>query len=122
MESIITKYIDYAIELEEINKDGLSHGNNLRRNNSLADKLRKIAQNIESKTPNYKNAFAELLRHNNSNVRMWCAHHILEVMNHDDETRENALLIIKDASFDSYGEKLWLENWINNNPQDTLLL
>ena len=122
MELIIIKYIDYAIELEEINKVGLFHGNNLRRNNSLADKLRKIAQNIESKTPNCKNAFAELLRHNNSNVRMWCAHHILEVMNYDDEIRKKALLIIKDASFDSYGEKLWLENWINNNPQDTLLL
>ena len=122
MEFIIIKYIDYAIELEEINKDGLSHGNNLRRNNSLADKLRKIAQNIESKTPKCKNAFAELLRHDNSNVRMWCAHHILEVMNYDDETRKNALLIIKDASFVSYGEKLWLKNWINNNPQDALLI
>lgn len=88
----------------------------------LADKLRKIAKNIESKTPKCKNAFAELLRHDNSNVRMWCAHHILEVMNYDDETRKNALLIIKDASFVSYGEKLWLKNWINNNPQDALLI
>ena len=92
MELIIIKYIDYVIELEEINKDGLSHGNNLRRNNSLADKLRKIAKNIESKTPKCKNAFAELLRHDNSNVRMWCAHHILEVMNYDDEIRKNLVL------------------------------
>ena len=50
MESI-KKYIDYAIELEHINQKGLSHGNNLRRNNKLADKLRAIAKNIELKTP-----------------------------------------------------------------------
>ncbi|MBR6669729.1 MAG: hypothetical protein IKL31_03155 [Ruminococcus sp.] len=53
MESI-KKYIDYAIELEHINQMGLSHGNNLRRNNKLADKLRAIAKNIELKTPEYK--------------------------------------------------------------------
>lgn len=62
MESIINKYIYYAIELDQINQVGLSHGNNIRRNNWLADKLREIAARIESKTPEYKKAFADLLR------------------------------------------------------------
>ena len=121
MESI-KKYIDYAIELEQINQMGLSHGNNLRRNNKLADKLRAIAKSIELKPPEYKRSFAELLSHSNSNVRIWCAHHMLEVMNYDDEERKNALLIIKDKSIDCYGEKLWLNDWLTNNPQDKLLL
>lgn len=122
MKSIINKYVDYAIELEQINQIGLSHGNNLRRNNKLADKLREIAKNIELKTPEYKRTFAELLRHDNLNVRIWCAYHILEVMNYDDEDRKNALLIIKEDSISSYGEKIWLNDWFTNNPQDKLLL
>ena len=121
MESIIKRYIDYAIELEQINQVCLSPGNNLRRNNKLADKLRVIAKDIEFETPKYKNAFAELLTHENQNVKLWCAHHMLEVMNYDDKDRKNALLVIKDYSINSYGEKIWLEDWFTNNPDDKLL-
>ncbi len=121
MESI-KKYIAYVIELEQINQIVLSHGNNLRQNNKLAGKLRAIAKSIELKTPEYKKAFAKLLSHSNSNVRIWCAHHMLEVMNYDDEDRKNALLIILGRSTDSYGEKLWLNDWFTKNPLDKLLL
>lgn len=122
MKSIIKRYIDYAIELEQINQVSLSQGINLRRNNKLADKLREIAKNIELETPKYKSAFAELLTNENQNVKLWCAHHMLEVMNYDDKDRKNALLVIKDYSINSYGEKIWLMDWFTNNPQDKLLL
>ena len=46
----------------------------------------------------------------------------VKVMNYDDEERKTALLIIKDSSIDCYGEKLWLNDWFTNNPQDKLLL
>lgn len=47
---------------------------------------------------------------------------MLELMNYDDEERKYALLIIKERSADSYGEKLWLNGWFTNDPQDELLL
>ena len=50
----IKKYIDLAIELEQIDQIGLSHVNDLRRNSKLAGKLRAIAKNIELKTRNTK--------------------------------------------------------------------
>ena len=47
---------------------------------------------------------------------------MLEVMNYDDEDRKNALVIILGRSTDSYGEKLWLNDWFTKNPLDKLLL
>lgn len=123
---LIKKYIDSAIELENINQEGLSYRNNLNRNNRLADKLRNIAKTIESRQPEYRREFAGLLNHDNSNVRIWCAHHMLEVMTYDDVDRKNALLIIIHSSTEDtpngIGNKYWLKDWFTKNPQDKLLL
>ena len=47
---------------------------------------------------------------------------MLEVMTYESEQRRNALTEILAHSIECYGEKMWLEEWYTNNPQDKLLL
>ncbi|MBO6302895.1 MAG: DUF2019 domain-containing protein [Ruminiclostridium sp.] len=119
---LIEEYMSIAIELEKLNKSGLSSKKDVKRNNHLADKLRHIAKTIESERPDIKGNFADLIFHANSNVRIWCAHHMLEIMTYQSEQKRNALQEIVACSSDNYGEKLWLKEWYDKHPNDKFLI
>lgn len=118
--TLLEEYVCSAMELEKLNQAGLT-GKTAKRNNKLADRLREIAATIEVKTPEIKPDFCRLLSHGNSNVRAWCAHHILEVMSCKDEYSRMALAEITARAKDRYGEKLWLDEWYAQHPQDRAL-
>ena len=74
-----------------------------------------------------KEQFKQLLFIDSITIRIWVAHHILEVMNYDDETRAAALkeiALAKRLSEPSYalGNKIWLEKWLQKYPDDADLL
>lgn len=99
----------------------------VQQNNNLANRARNIASEIERKYPEMKITFYQLLFDENLSVRMWAAHHILEVMNYNDELRKNALKEIaftaeNDTGIDGIGNKMWLKSWLSEHPSDIELL
>ena len=99
----------------------------VRQHNRLADRIRAIAYEIDHMNPTIKLSFYELLSHENETVRIWVAHHILEVMNYDNMCRGKALKIIscvadKNDRINSLGNKMWLEKWLQEHPLDRELL
>ena len=118
--TLIEEYVCSAMESETLNQAGLT-GKTTKRNNQLADRLRKIAITIETKRPECKSDFCQLLYHSNSTVRIWCAHHVLEVMSCDNEYRRIALAEIAAHAKEQFGEKLWLDQWYAQHPQDKQL-
>jgi len=119
---LIKEYIAIAIEFEKLNQAGLSSKKDVKRNNHFADKLRHISKTIESQRPDLKVDFANLLLHDNPTVRVWCAHHMLEVMTFQSEQKISALQEIAVRSSADHGEKLWLDQWYNKHPNDKLLV
>lgn len=107
--SNISEYISKAVELGKINGFGLNN-DTVKRNNSLAKELRALAQVIEEDGEE-KQEFFDLLDHENDSVRIWCAHHILELMTYDPMTESRALNEITLRSKTNIGEKIWLDNW-----------
>ena len=88
--------------------------------------MRKIAIEIEQNFPELKEDFCKLLCHENRKIRLWAAHHILEVMNYDKTSRKTALQEIHyhamtDKSVNGLGNKIWLEDWYNEHPMDRSL-
>lgn len=118
--TLIEDYVCSAMELEKLNQTGLT-GKTVKQNNKLADRLRKIATTIETKNPEYKSDFCHLLFHDNSNVRVWCAHHVLEVMSYENEYNRMALAEITAHAKNHLGEKLWLDQWYAQHPKDKSL-
>ncbi len=91
--------------------------------NHKVSRMRKIAAVIEQKYPEHKSEFCKLLSHENYGVRLWVAHHILEVMNCDKQYRKAALREIRhkartDKTANGFGEKLWLKDWYKIHPKD----
>ena len=91
--------------------------------NRKATRMRKIAVEIEQNCPNLKEEFCKLLSHDNAGIRLWVAHHILEVMNSDKSYRKAALCEIRykartDKTVDGFGEKIWLKDWYKTHPKD----
>ena len=99
----------------------------VRQHNRLANRIRAIAYEIDRMDSTTKMEFYELLSHENESVRLWVAHHILEVMNYDNMCRGKALKIIscvadKNDRINSLGNKMWLEKWLQEHPLDRELL
>lgn len=97
--------------------------NAIKEYNRKVTRMRKIATEIEANHPTLKNDFCELLFHENSGVRLWVAHHVLEVMNCDKFYRKAALQEIRykarmDKTANGFGEKIWLQNWYKAHPKD----
>jgi hypothetical protein len=95
--------------------------------NRKVKRMGAIATEIEQNFPELKNDFFELLSIENKEIRLWVAHHILEVMTYDDETRAMALkeiFLARRNSEPSYAlsNKIWLEKWLMKHPDDALLL
>ena len=85
--------------------------------------MRKIAIEIEQNFPDLKDEFCKLHCHENAGVRIWVAHHVLEVMNCDKAYRKAALKEIRnqartDKTANGFGEKVWLKEWYKSHPKD----
>lgn len=95
----------------------------VKKNNKLADMNRQTAKDIENKYPEMKIEFAKLLQDDNWCVRSQVAHHMLEVMNYPQEYRKIALdeiksVIERNVAVESLGNRMWLEQWYEQYPQD----
>ena len=91
--------------------------------NCKVTRMRKIATEIERNYPELKNEFCKLLSHERAGVRIWVAHHVLEVMNCDKLYRIAALKEIRhsarmDKTANGFGEKIWLKEWYKTHPKD----
>lgn len=121
---LIFEYVTSVIKMDETD---FADKKSVRQHNRLADRIRAIAYEIDHMNPTIKLSFYELLSHDNETVRIWVAHHILEVMNYDNMCRGKALKIIscvadKNDSINSLGNKMWLEKWLQEHPLDRELL
>ena len=115
---LIEAYIAAAISLDALNRTGLDTNEAVARNHQLADQLRHMAKAVEADHPELKKAFFELLSHPNPAVRIWCAHHMLEVMSYEKKERKTALQEIRSRAKQEYGEALWLKEWYADHPAD----
>ncbi len=125
--SLVLEYVATVYEIDNIQDTDFDNKKTVKTNNKLAERLRVIAFEIDSEYPELKPNFYQLLFHEKSTVRLWVAHHILEVMNYDDECRRTALKEIKyivkhDRSIEGLGNKMWLKEWYKKHPEDKRLL
>ncbi len=123
-ENLLDEYIGIIDILDQIKLDDFGDKKIVRKNNKLADRLRKIPQIIEQKQPELKEDFYQLLFHEKQSVRGWVAHHILEVMNYETEARKLALREIHDIvehhedRIKRLGNSMWLKDWYKKHPED----
>lgn len=98
----------------------------VKKHNRAMDACRKIASQIQSDFPNLKEEFSKLLNSDIPELSILVAHHMIEVMKYDDEHKAKALKIIynksKEDSVDGFGNKLWLNDYLKENPQDEKLI
>ena len=118
---------EYVASVIKMDKTDYADKKSVKQHNKLADRLRVIAYEIDHMNPTIKLSFSELLFHENATVRLWAAHHILEVMNYDNICRGKALKQIsyvadKNDGITGLGDKMWLEQWLKEHPSDRELL
>ena len=119
--NLVQEYLELANDV--VLFDEYDHKDAVKEYNRRATRMRKIATEIQTHHPTLKNAFCELLFHENLGVRLWVAHHVLEVMNCDKSYRKAALREIRikarmDKSANGFGERVWLQNWYKAHPRD----
>jgi hypothetical protein len=89
--------------------------NSVRKGNSAARAMGKVAAKILSSGRDGADRFSVLLDDPRSHVAMWAAHHLLAIGELDERTKQRALRIIERASTDNgvnaLGERLWLQQW-----------
>ena len=121
--NLICEYISTALELQNVD---YADKKSIHRHNEMADRMRAIARQIEDEHPELKDVFCQLLFYENAAVRLWAAHHMLEVMRYTDKPRANALREIsvtaRDDSVDGLGNKMWLDKWLAEHPEDKCLV
>lgn len=120
---LIKKYLHNLQIIHSMTLDDYGDKQKVRRNNKLATVNRQIATDIENKYPEQKVHFAQLLQHDDWKIRCQVAHHMLEVMNYPQEYRKKALneikaVINKNILVESFGNKMWLQRWYEQHPQD----
>ncbi len=119
--SLVQEYLELANDVFSF--DEYDNKNAIEEYNRKATRMRKIATEIEANHRTLKNDFCELLSYENSGIRLWVAHHILEVMNCDKSYRKVALREIRykarmDKTANGFGEKVWLHDWYKAHPKD----
>ena len=112
---LIREYLETVNILAQMEEEDFENEDLVLVFNQAAARTRFIAQEIEYENPELKDKFKEFLFIDSIIIRIWVAHHILEVMNYDEETRAMALKEIslaKRQGEPSYalGNKIWLEN------------
>ena len=118
--NLVQEYLMLAIEVISFNEYDKKSVNDY---NRKATRMRKIATEIETDHPDLKQEFCELLSHENADVRLWVAHHVLEVMNCDKSYRKAALREVRykartDKTANGFGERIWLKDWYKTHPKD----
>ncbi len=119
MVDLVEEYVGHIIAM-----NSTDYGNKLSvvLHNKHAKRIRKIAMIINQHHPELKNPFFSLLRNKNKNVKLWAAHHILEVMNFNKDEQESAVAIIRqNAQEDSVyglGDRMWLKDWLENHKRE----
>jgi hypothetical protein len=88
--------------------------------NRAADRMRELAIQEAAQDPT-GSSFAQLLRDELPNVRLWSAHHFLELFTERSAEETSAALSIIEAaahgeSAAAFGEQLWLKEWRQNHP------
>ncbi|MBQ4620642.1 MAG: DUF2695 domain-containing protein [Clostridia bacterium] len=124
--NVIETYLANLQEINDMTLDDFGSRRKVRKTNKLADSNRRIAVDIEERYPEQKESFAKLLLHHNWKIRCQVAHHMLEVMNYSTEYRKMAFdeikdVINKDISVESFGNKIWLDQWYKEHPEDMSL-
>lgn len=122
--NLLQEYLMLAIEVVSFNE--YDNERSVSDYNRKATRMRKIATEIETDHPDLKQEFCELLSHENKEIRLWVAHHILEVMNCDQSCRKAALKEIRhkartDKTTNGLGERMWLNKWYASHPKDRLI-
>ncbi|MBE6815078.1 MAG: hypothetical protein IJC90_00755 [Clostridia bacterium] len=125
--NLIREYLETANILAQMEEEDFENEDLVLVFNQSAARIRFVAQEIEYEHPELKEQFKQLLFIDSITIRIWVAHHILEVMNYDNETRAAALkeiALAKRLSEPSYalGNKIWLEKWLQKYPDDADLL
>jgi hypothetical protein len=125
--NLIREYLETANILAQMEEADFENEDLVLVFNQSAARIRFVAQEIEYEHPELKEQFKQLLFIDSITIRIWVAHHILEVMNYDDKTRALALkeiALAKRQSEPSYalGNKIWLEKWLQKYPDDAELL
>ena len=122
---LIQEYL--ALVMEVVSPQGISDSvyfaDFSKEHNRNVTRMRKIAAEIEGNYPEHKHEFCKLLSHECPGVRLWVAHHVLEVMNCDKSYRKAALHEIRykartDHTANGFGEKIWLKDWYKTHPKD----
>ena len=124
---LISEYVRTVQKMGDMENDGLDSKKKAKQYNRSADRLREIASEINHDRSEEKPAFSHLLFHERADIRIWAAHHILEVMDYHGETRkyalkENSLVASCDESINGLGNRMWLEQWLTAHPEDQSLL
>ena len=121
---LIQEYI--AVVKEIVSFENYGEGQAVIDINKKAVRIRKIAALIENDYPELKESFCKLLYDDNSEIRLWVAHHILEVMNCEKVYRKKALKEISredssNKSVNGLGNRIWLKEWYKTHPKDRWL-
>ena len=119
---LIQEYLSLANEVVSY-KETVYDGASAEKHNRKVKRMDTIATEIEKSFPERKNDFQQLLFHENKEIRLWVAHHILERMNYERRYRKNALKEIRciartDKTVYGFGEKIWLKDWYKKHPKD----
>lgn len=123
MSSLIDKYTENIAKMK-LSPDDYNDKKKVRNHNSISARNRKIAAVINTKNKELKDDFANLLNSADPDIRLWVAHHILEIMSYDKQIRIKALEVIEEESKNSkdegsrFGHKIWLQNYYNANPEE----
>ena len=122
---LIQEYLALVIDIvsPKESKEKVYFADFSKEHNRKVTRMRKIAAEIEQKYPELKSEFCKMLSHENAGVRIWVAHHVLEVMNCDKAYRKAALKEIRnqartDKTANGFGEKVWLKEWYKSHPKD----
>lgn len=126
--SLIKEYLDLVTSIVSVKEfiENISFSDFRKEYNAKVTRMRTIAIEIEKTYSEYKDEFCKLLFHEDKGVRIWVAHHILEVMNCEQNYRKLALREIRnnartDKSANGFGEKVWLKEWYKTHPKDRWL-
>lgn len=119
---LIQEYINNIHEME-MTLDDYGDKKKVRRSNMLADRNRKIAAKINNGQEELKSDFIKLLDSNEVDIRLWAAHHIIEIMSYERPIIERAL---KEIEYESehhkdstqrLGNKMWLKQFYDKHPE-----
>ena len=117
-EKLLQKFINgvkCTIDVDYANK------NSVKKNNKGVDQYRQAAKQINEQFPDQKDNFASLLNHPTNEVKVACAVCMIELMDYNENWRNQALEVIK-ADYPSKPrfEKSMINIWLKNHGFDEI--